>query len=74
MKQWEFTNLVETAVCAELPQDWPDKPESKLCPEGWMLLLDAECDVVAIAPRETALMLTRLLNDVETKFAWEPLE
>lgn len=73
MHEWEFSNLVETNVRAVEPRDWPDKPEAKCAPPGWLLIVDAECDVVAMAPAEIARMLERLLNGIEETNTWKEL-
>ena len=71
MKKREFTNHVETNVLAALPEDWPDKPEAARCPPGWMLIVDAENEVVGMAPGLIAVMLMTLFNEIEKTNHWE---
>lgn len=71
MKKWEFTNCVETYVHAAQPQDWSDKPEAASCPPGWMLIIDAECEIVGMAPGLVAVMLAQLFNEIEKTNNWE---
>lgn len=71
MKQWEFMNCLETNVIAADPADWPDKDEAAICPPGWLLLIDAENEVFGMAPKDTAMMLMRLFNEIEKTNRWE---
>lgn len=74
MKLWEFTNLVETRVHAAQASDWPDKPEASACPAGWLLIIDAENNIVTMAPDYIATMLVELFNSIEETNEWDDPE
>jgi hypothetical protein len=71
VKKWEFTNLIETNVCTSSPEAWMDKPEAAKCPKGWLLIIDAENEIIGMAPREIAKMIETLFNQIEKTNKWE---
>lgn len=55
------------SVCAVDPVDWPGLRESALCPVGWLLVIDADNDVIAMMEPERAVTMVRLLNHILEK-------